>query len=377
MRGGDHDGGTARPEDAMKRPYLYPGGRYPAASGLCRRVQDAAEAVSGRLRALDPRTIEGVDAFYRKRFLETKVAELELNLTKYAYHLIWILTLSGRAPEEVVLVDHGGGTGLQGLLARQAGVGTVIYNDIDERFLPLARGLAVRLGLASDLYVLGDVDALVRECGRHGVRPTALVSYDVIEHIYDIEWFLHRLSEAFPGALALVMSSGANLFNLQYVATTVPQQMRSEREHRKRRREILAAAAPALSAADLDRLVRATRRLARPDIEAVVAHYVRTRAIALPDRGRIHAQDLFGTATCRPDTGFWEEHFIVPTALRRVLAGLGFEAEIRGGFYWNDRDAVRRALSPVRNALVRGLGPFGLAAAPYYTVMARRGGAAR
>jgi len=71
---------------------------------------------------------------------------------------------SQRPLHTVTLVDHGGGTGLFLRVAKEA-------------------------------------------CGE------SLMSYDVLEHIYDVEGFLTNAGELTDGPLTLFMSSEANIYN--------------------------------------------------------------------------------------------------------------------------------------------------------------------
>ena len=131
---------------------------------------------------------------YSRRYLEGTLVNGVSKLNMYAY----LLLLAFDGTEEPGLpalgvVDHGGGNGLLSLLAREAGIGTVVYTDIIEESSQDARRLGAALGLEADAYVVGELDDLKEHLGASDVRIDAICSYDVIEHIYDIDAFLRAV----------------------------------------------------------------------------------------------------------------------------------------------------------------------------------------
>ena len=269
-------------------PFLYPFGRYPPNAALVKRVTTAADRLRGLIAETDVSRLDG-DEYSKKRFLKGKLRELDHNLTKYAFHVSWIMHLADVPPEQIVLIDHGGGTGLQGLLAKVAGVGTVIYNDINERVLSVARALGEAIELPCNHYVLGDIGPLFDYLDARGIVPSAMVSYDVLEHIYDVDAFFQQLARLCRGPLALFLSSGANMFSPRYVLKLIPVQWRAERRYRAERRAMIAEMAPQLSARELTKLARATQGLCRPDIEKTVAGFLATGSTSEPPRSRTNA----------------------------------------------------------------------------------------
>jgi hypothetical protein len=179
--------------------------------------------------------------------------------------------------EKVVLVDHGGGTGVLGLLAKEAGVATVVYNDINRKFVETARAVGQAICVRHDHYVEGGIDRLINYMAKASLKPTVIVSYDVIEHIYDMDEFLRKVAGLSAGPFGLLMSSGANLFNPRYVFTVPPKQTKAERHWRSIRRDIIIKHAPWLDAGAIQFLTKASRGMAAEDIRALVSAYVATR----------------------------------------------------------------------------------------------------
>lgn len=73
------------------------------------------------------------------------------------------------------------------LLAAELGVGTVIYNDIYDVSCKDIEILSNALGLKPDHIVCGDVDDLVSYLQEKSISINVIVSYDVLEHIYDVD----------------------------------------------------------------------------------------------------------------------------------------------------------------------------------------------
>ena len=122
-----------------------------------------------------------------KRYYKGKTNSLKTQLIKYSYHLGLALSSLKKPYKECVIIDHGGGSGLLGLLAKELGVNKVIYNDIDAVFTNDAQTIANELGLESDHYVPGNFSDLFNFININSIICDAIISYNVIEHIYDIK----------------------------------------------------------------------------------------------------------------------------------------------------------------------------------------------
>lgn len=333
-------------------------------------LHDAACRLSECLRSLDVNSLS-LDTFYRDRYLQEKMGILESSLIRSRMQLVLAL---GAAPDlsRVVLIDHGGGTGTTGMLAKLAGVGTVVYNDIDPKFLDTARKVGHAIGAESDHYVLGDVDVLMAYLREHRLACDALVSYDVIEHIHDMDRFIATLGSLTERPFTAVMSSGANPFSPRYLHYVLPIQRKLERDWLLRREEIVRELAPEMSPADVARLAAATRKHIRPEIERVVRRFKQSGTLDEAEISETNRYDLYGSNTCNPDTGWWAEHLMNPWRLKRKLEAQGFDVRVRNGLYGRPSRPVKRLGAILANGLVRALGPAGIAVAAYYTLWARK-----
>jgi len=333
----------------------------------------AVNHLKNRIKAVNIHSLR-IDEFYKRRYLQPKISGIDYWLSKYSKHISWTLLrnqTSSISLNEMLLVDHGGGTGLLGLLAKETGIGTVVYNDIDSKFLEVARELGRAIGVSHDNYVLGDVDQLMAFL-KNNSKCTSLVSADVLEHIYDIDRFLSNLPSLSSGSVNVVMSSGANYLNPLGIAKIVPDQMRAERKWRIIRENIICEIAPEIQRDSIDILVKCTKGLLKDEIITLATSYVKTGKIEKKKK-RIGNFDPFRTNTCDPLTGWWAEHFLNPLMVARTLNEAGFNSKVLIGNYNTCQEsAIARFTSHIVNTLIKRMGVMALPIAPYYVVVAWR-----
>jgi hypothetical protein len=315
---------------------------------------------------------------YVQRYLTEKITHRRSVLQHSGYLLAWALSGHGTRVEDAVLADYGGGTGILSFLARESGVGTLVYNDIYDLTCRDVRLVAQALELPLQHVVCGDIDALVTYLGDHALSLDAIVSAEVIEHVYDIEAFLAKHARLGGRALRVVHATGANAANplihrrIRRIHRQAEFTGRSkewgwkERDANESflacRRRIVAEHAGALRPEDVDQLAAATRGLRQDDILRVVEQFRRD--------GRISYRPAHPTNTCDPYTGNWAERLMDPAELVQILRRAGFRAEMRIGYWGCSGPAYRRLAAYVLNAFLRLTGRRALWAAPYYVLLA-------
>ena len=278
-----------------------------------------------------------------------------------------------------MFVDYGGGPGTLSLLAKELGIGTVIYNDIYDVSCRDARVIGQMAKSEADYYVLGDIDDLIGFLKQNAISCNAIASSDVVEHIYDIESYLRQISGLSETALNIVMATTANSRNPIIKRQRIRMHMDVEYKdrdkvwgHKERdslksylsiRKEIVLQYAPTLSGEEVDRLARATRGLIVSDIEKCVKEYLET--------GRVSRKPDHSTNTCDPYTGNWAEHLMDVKHLRQVLCDEGLEVRILSGYYGTPNSAIKKLIGSCLNPLIFVLREQGLMLAPFYVVYAR------
>ncbi|MBU7025605.1 MAG: 50S ribosomal protein L11 methyltransferase, partial [Theionarchaea archaeon] len=188
--------------------FIYNPAQLPDDFNLLQDINSAAHTLFRKLKNLDIDTLNISD--YTKKYVGNHVRALERTLQNYSYVLAWSLAYMNL--KECTFLDYGGGSGILSLLARLCGVRTVVYSDIYDVSCRDAKVIGESMHNQADYYVHGDIDDVITFLRGHSLLCDAIASYDVIEHIYDIEGFFTRIPDV-PGVSTVVMSSGANKYH--------------------------------------------------------------------------------------------------------------------------------------------------------------------
>jgi len=199
---------------------------------LKEKIIAAEKHLYEKLINLDPKALNISE--YNQRKLVLKIAGLKGVLRLYGTLLYLSLNNRRISPEESVLVDYGGGSGLISFLGAEMGIGTIIYNDIYESSCMDVRSLSNALGLTLGHIVCGDVDGLVSYLESNSISIDAITSYDVLEHIYDVKSHFEKLSSLSNSKFRLIYASGANIASPVYVHSVRKRQINAEYNNREK-----------------------------------------------------------------------------------------------------------------------------------------------
>lgn len=331
-----------------------------------------------KLRQVDVEALAISD--YARTYLKGVLANNTARLAVYE-HLLSLAFPNGMV-EGTLVIDHGGGNGLLSLLAKEIRL-RVIYSDINQEATEGARALGEALGLPADHYVTGDTADLADYIREHRLFPRALISNDVIEHVYDQTEFLRSIAAMLPPSpvsvpFTIVMGSEANGANPRIRRRTIAMQKAVETQDRQRgpghrtldslrsyrslRADIIRASMPTAHPTLVDQLAEWTRGMNQRDIERAVEEY--------PKRG-LPTRLTHPTNTCDPITGNWAERLMDPRSLVATLEALGFRSRVVPGLYAPNTGAkgiIARAL----DVPIRILGRLALPVSPYYVVVGHR-----
>lgn len=354
--------------------YIYNNIKSQIDSQLLERINSAADTLETKLRRLDLKELNISE--YNQKYLSTKLPYLTGHLQIHSYLLLLSLSDYHVPLRDFVFVDYGGGNGILSLLAKESGIGRVIYNDIYDVSCDDIRVLAKQTNLQIDDIVCGDIDDLIAFLDEQCISIHAISSNDVIEHIYNIEGYLKKLNSLSGRPFRIIFSSNANIKN-----PLIRRNLRKvhlEKEYRDRmgqwghkerdtlssflkiRKEVIRNYAPDLDLQIVEKIAVSTRGLMEQDIKKCVDEYKIKGSISyIPDHP---------TNTCDPYTGNWAEHLIDLKWLEDVLKGVGFEVQVLNGYYGYSSDVFRKRIKGVLNKFIQVLGKKGLWLAPYYIV---------
>lgn len=358
--------------------YIYSHAVLPDDKNLLKEIEAAAGRLNQKLQRLSLNEL-GISK-YNQRYLGNYIRDIKGTLQINCYILAWSLASSQVLLEKLVFVDYGGGCGIMSLLAKELGVGTVIYNDIYDVSCHDARMIGKALQKEAHAYVCGDIDELIGYLRHQDISIDAIASYDVIEHIYDIEGFFRKIRFLSSKALCVVFASSANNCNPVIKRQRIKFHLAveySDREkmwgHKERdslksylslRKDIIASYDASLSPDRIEQLANSTRGLMKNEIERCVLEYQNT--------GNTSYKPRHPTNTCDPYTGNWAEHLMDIQCIKEIFQSEGFAVKIRNGYYGYSPHLVKRPIKNVLNRLITFCGHKGLVFAPYYLVCAQR-----
>lgn len=363
--------------------YLYNRKSLPPVSpGSLEPLIAAAARLDERLGQLNAKEIPLSD--YGRENVADFQSKASETFKKYVHLLAWTMHPELPGGHEA-LVDYGGGHGLLACLAKAAGLRRVFYNDIFAGCCDDARKLAELLGCPAEDYICGDIRAVGESLRPRNLPSLALVSINVIEHVYDMDAFVREAGALSRGPMTLMLSTSANPLN-PIVARRHHAQHRlwefkdgphessypmdTPRAFCTVRRELIKAVAPQLSTEELDWLVAATRGMWKPDIEACARAYVESR--------RRPSLPAHPTNTCDPLTGSWQERLLDIPHVSGVLEQQGFKVRVMGGYYSGHaaqgslKATVKRSVAIALNQAISLLGDQGARLAPCFMFHAAR-----
>ncbi len=359
--------------------YIYDFAYIPATNDLLQKINAAADRLGKKIRGLQPANLNISEL--HQRVVTSKQSYLTIQLQLFSFILAWALRDDGRPLSDRTLLECGGGIGMLSMLAKELGVGTVIFNDIYDVACNDASTIGHNVGLPADRYVEGDIDKLLSVVSDQHIEVDAIGSFDVIEHIYDIEPYLQKFARFRGRQLCVAMASGANMYNKNYTNETMEFQRKCElsgrkpefgqygrdslRPYREIRREMISAHVNNLSEDDIETLAERTRGLRQDDIHGAVDEFLRAGAFPTPPK--------HPTNTCDPYTGNWQEHLMNPDELVAALSRAGFSADwLSGYFSCRSSSMLKRTAGKIANVGVRFINKPAVRIAPFYMLHAAR-----
>jgi len=358
----------------MNLKYFYKNARLVSDSYLLSQINDASERLAEKLNNIDLSTL-GISQ-YNQNYCSAKRSNLVANLQLYGHILALCLDGSTVSKEKYTIIDYGGGTGIFTLLAKEYGIGCVIYSDIYDVSCKDVEKISQAVDIKIDYNICGDIDDLIVFLATSGLVPNGICSFDVIEHIYDIEKYFRRLSDISSNQFRIVFGSGANNVNplirkdlkkRHLIAEYNDKPLKYGHKDRdtllsffKARRMIISNYCPNMQTEKVEMLAIKTRGLNKLDIQASVDEYLATGSMTyMPPRD---------SNTCDPFTGNWAEHLMDHGWLKHILQDVGFNVEILPGFWGDSTKRHKAMVKSAINCLIKYSRNAGFVFAPYFII---------
>jgi 2-polyprenyl-3-methyl-5-hydroxy-6-metoxy-1,4-benzoquinol methylase len=350
---------------------LFASFKVPVSQAIEARFVRAAISLENKLNGIDVESLAISD--YSKQYLKDYQRKLKYSLQACSLILMHALQKSGKAIEEITIVDYGAGTGVLAMLAKEVGFAKVIYNDIYDISCKDAETIAVKALANADDYVCGDIQALQNYFKINNQYCDIIVSRNVIEHIYNLEDYFNELSKIRSKQLTLFFATTANIKNpltvwytqriqrkveLKGMTSKWTKERDSLKPHLQTRKEIITAQFSNLNEVQIDKLAKATRGLIKADIINFINDYLKTNTLK--------SSLVSGTNTCDPHTGNWVEHLIEIEQYNDLFIKNGFTFNVVNGFY-NTNYSIKwlNLITPFVNILIKKFGKNGVYLAPF------------
>ena len=352
---------------------------------LSTNIKEAIDSLNKKLLKLDLYEL-GVSE-YNIRYIASKLSNPSSNFGLYSDLLKLCFENQNEALlSKMTLVDYGGGSGLFSLLAKSLGIGTVVYNDIYDVSCKDIKIIADAIGTPIDGIVCGEIDEVISYLNQNQLTINAMCSFDVIEHIYDINSYLKKCDEipASKFGLRLIFGSGANGKNpiinhrirkKHIISENIDREKKfghKERDTLKSfltiRKEIIKDYSNSkkvdLSEEIINKLATQTRGLRKENIEEEINNYIEFNVIS------VNLKDK--TNTCDPLTGNWDEHIMNPKELASQLREIGFQVLILPGYWRGSNRLHLRLIKLTLNFFIRYSWRLSFLFSPYYIIMANK-----
>jgi 2-polyprenyl-3-methyl-5-hydroxy-6-metoxy-1,4-benzoquinol methylase len=315
---------------------------------------------------------------YNQKYLNQYIKDYRFYAGLYRQLLTTAIQELTKPIEESVFVDYGGGCGFLSMLAKETGFKTVIYCDIYDISCNDAQIIAEKAGIRIDHFITGSIEELVAETKQIQIYPDLICSFDVLEHIYNLEDFFRSVTKI-NDHFSLVFMTSATPYNpfikkrLMKMQRTAEFQGTTEFWGMKKRdikipflqarKQIIQDLLPETDDKTLNLLASQTRGLDISDISKEIEKYKET--------GMLLYKMKHPTNTCDPYTGNWTENLIDIEWLKSHLSQLNFQAKVSSGIYGFTTNKRLNFVKSILNFIIRRTGKIGLFLSPSYMLKAK------
>lgn len=302
---------------------------------------------------------------YNKRYIGNLKPALSYYMKIYASCLQKGIQATGLSLPAITFIDYGGGSGFLSMLAKQVGVGQVIYIDLNPDSVETIRILKEQTGIGPDVILHGNSDTLAAWCTENDIKPQLLIATDLIEHVYDLSAFFSDLI-AINNRMQMLFTTASTPFNpyvkrrLHRLMTACEKGTAVSPNYYTLRLQYIKKDFPSIPSVEAEEIARKTRGLTFPDIRK-----------AIETGSYPTLEDTFNT--CDPRNGNWTERILPIHVYRSLVRPSGYLVDVAKGFYNTDRNnPIAVFISKSINCLIGITGKAGFLLAPFIILHLRR-----
>lgn len=336
-------------------------------------ISKAIEKLFSKIQVLNLRNLNISE--YNRNYLTKYISNYSFYMSIYSQLLQKALKKLNKPVSDSTFIDYGGGCGILSYLAKEIGFKTVVYNDINEISVLDTRIISRSLSIEIDYYICGDVEEFINEMNLCKIKPYLICSIDVLEHIYDLDFWIKTIAKINSEYSLLFMTSanpGNPFIRHRLKKLHIKSENRGFEKNVRReniflntsfleeRERIIRNEFPDLKNNDIKILSLKTRGLRIDDIEKVVCDYIQT--------GEICYKIKHPTNTCDPYTGSWTEKLIDLKQLKILIKSNNLIVDISNSFYGYSDNKILNIFKYILNQLIRVSGPKNLFFSPAFTL---------
>ncbi len=336
-------------------------------------IDEAIKRLSKKIGVLDLEAVLISD--YNKRYLKEYKDNFEFFMPLYKTLLKKVIHNLHKPISESCFVDYGGGCGILTFLAVELGFKSVIYNDIYEVSTKDVKIISSEIGLEADYFITGDITELISFIEKNTIKVDHLCSFDVLEHIYDLDdWFTKVKEISRPFSLCFMTSANSSNPYINYKLKKIHRQAEfvgtkkskgwKERDSNlpflKIREKIITENFKTVNTEKINLLAKNTRGLFGEDILKEASYQLNTSDFRTIEK--------HPTNTCDPLTGNWAEHIIDLKYLKNSIKDNNTTVKFTNSFYSYSNNKILNVPKKIINFGMQILGEENLFLSPCYTL---------
>lgn len=338
-----------------------------------KEVNNAVDLFFKKLHKIDIDALKISD--YNKRYLRDYKNNSQFFTPLYQQLLYKALNKLSKHTKNSVFIDYGGGCGVLSFIAKYLGFKTVIYNDIYDVSVNDVKEMTFSFDCSIDFFISGDVKELLTVIENKEIVPDLICSFDVLEHIYNLEsWFNNIKKIQTPFSLCFMTSAnGSNpyikkkLKKIHYKAEHIGTKKIFGWKERDAylpfltiRENIIKEEFSEFSEIEIKSLAKQTRGLIKEDIIKFINTYLIDKSI--------ENTNSFLTNTCDPYTGNWAEHIIDLNKMKQLLEDKNTIINFTNSYYSYSKNRFLNLPKFILNSFMKLLGRDNICFSPSYTL---------
>lgn len=312
---------------------------------------------------------------YNKKYIKEYCVNASFFESLYTQLIVKSMKNNRKPVDEITFIDYGGGCGILSYIASELGIKKVIYNDIYDVSVHDVKRIAPLLKYSTIDCVQGDIDELMEYLNTEKITPDIICSFDVLEHIYNLNYWFSKIKEL-DNSFSLYFMTSANGDNWYVNRKLKKTHKKAEfigseikKGWKKRdsnvpfldlRTEMISKKYTKLTKNEINMLAQKTRGLIQEDIFKVVNEYLNT--------GEISYSIEHPTNTCDPKTGNWAEHIIDVKKLKKKIEDTNTSVTFTSSTYSYSSNKLANIFKWFLNIIIMLLGNKNLRISHMYTL---------